>query len=363
MNRETELMKNVVSQAERFRNPEPMHDGVILVNGKELKPQPIRWLWREWLALAKLHILAGAPGQGKTTIAVSFAATVTSGGRWPDGSQCEAGNVLIWSGEDDPADTLLPRLLAAGADASRVFFVTGARINGEVEPFDPSREMAALQAEAARVGNVRLIIIDPIVNAVAGDSHKNSETRRSLQPLVDLAASIGAALVGITHFSKAGQGSDPTLRLLGSVAFSALPRVVMVAAKVKSEDREDRRIFARSKSNIGPDQGGFEYHLEQFEPQPGILASYVAWGNPVEGSARELLTDPAEQDNGHASALDAAAQFLRDVLSDDVVPTKTIETEAKAAGISWATVRRASNELGVKKRKGADGKWYWILPK
>ncbi|MDC6176824.1 AAA family ATPase [Ralstonia solanacearum] len=363
MNAPADVMRNVLANAERIRKPEPVRDGVILVNGADLKPQPVRWLWRDWLALGKLHILAGAPGQGKTTIALAFAATVTSGGRWPDGSRCGPGNVLVWSGEDDPADTLLPRLLAAGGDRGRVYFVSGSRVNGEVESFDPARDMATLQAEAERIGNVRLLIVDPVVSAVAGDSHKNTETRRALQPLVDLAANMSAAVVGITHFSKGGQGSDPTQRVVGSVAFTAVARVVLVAAKVKSEDGEDRRILARSKSNIGPDEGGFEYCLEQSEPLPDIQASYVAWGASVAGTARELLTDPEEQDDGEVSAKDAAIEFLQEVLGDDVVPMKSIEAEAKEAGIAWRTVRRAADALGVKSRKGEGGKWYWSLPK
>jgi len=359
---ETEIMRGVLARAERIVKPEPVRDGVVLVNGADLTPEPVRWLWDGWLAMGKLHILAGAPGQGKTTIAIGFAATVTSGGRWPDGSRCAPGNVLIWSGEDDPADTLLPRLMAAGADVSRVYFVTGARVNGELHSFDPSRDMLALHEQAERIGSVGLIIVDPVVSAVTGDSHKNTETRRALQPLVDLAASMGAALLGITHFSKAGQGGDPTQRVVGSIAFTAVARVVLVAAKVKSEDGEDRRILARSKSNIGPDEGGFEYRLEQSEPVPGIHASYVAWGNSVAGSARELLSDPNEDDD-KASALDAAADFLREVLGADVVPSKSVYAEAKNAGISKRTLERASDKLAVKKRRGEGGRWYWSLPK
>ncbi|CAJ0873920.1 hypothetical protein R77569_02570 [Ralstonia mannitolilytica] len=360
---EAAIMKSILANAERIRKPEPVRDGVILVNGADLKPEPVRWLWHSWLALGKLHILAGAPGQGKTTIALAFAAAVTSGGCWPDGSRCAPGNVLVWSGEDDPADTLLPRLLAAGADKSRVYFVSGSRVNGELESFDPARDMVPLQAEAERIGNVRLIIVDPVVSAVTGDSHKNTETRRALQPLVDLAANMDAALVGITHFAKGGQGSDPTQRVVGSIAFTAVARVVLVAAKVKCEEGEGRRILARSKSNIGPDEGGFEYHIEQSEPLPGIHASYVKWGASVEGTARELLTDSSDYDDGKTSALDAAADFLLQVLADDVVPAKEVESEAKAAGIAWRTVRRASDHLNVKKRKGDGGKWYWSLSK
>lgn len=338
-------------------------DGVVLVRGCDITPEPVQWLWKDWLALGKMQLLAGAPGQGKTTIALAFAATVTSGGRWPDGSRCEAGNVLIFSGEDDPADTLLPRLIAAGADRNRVFFVTAARIDGQVQPFDPARDMPALQAEADRIGQVRLLIVDPVVSAVTGDSHKNTETRRSLQPLVDMASSMHAALLGITHFSKGGQGSDPAQRVIGSVAFTAVARVVLVAAKVRSEDGQDRRILARGKSNIGPDDGGYEYHLEQFEALPGIEASRVSWGKAVEGSARELLTDP-DEDLEDTAPRDNAVEFLREVLKDGPISAKSVQAEAREAGHAWRTVRRASEELLViKKKDGMQGGWYWQLPK
>lgn len=339
---------------------------VVLSCGADLNPEPIRWLWKNWLALGKLHILAGAPGQGKTTIALNMAATSTIGGCWPDGTRCAAGNILIWSGEDDSADTLLPRLLAAGADRSRCFFIEGARNeHGEVQPFDPSRDLPGLLQAIQRIGGVRLLVIDPVVSAVTGDSHKNTEVRRALQPLVNLATACDCAVLGITHFAKGGQGSDPSQRVVGSVAFTAVARVVLVAAKVKSlEDGQDARILARSKSNIGPDDGGFNYHLEQCEPLPGIHASRIAWGAAVQGTARDLLTDPTEVDEDEkadATAKDVAVEFLVELLKDGSAPSKFVEAEAKAAGISWITVRRASDALGIRKRK-LDGAWYWFKP-
>lgn len=339
-------------------------DAVILARGSDLNPVPVAWLWKFWLALKKLHILAGAPGQGKTTIAMAMAATITIGGRWPDGTRCDVGNVVILSGEDDPEDTLLPRLIAAGADRSRVYFAKGRRIGSDIVPFDPARDLVPLRAAIEAVGDVRLVIIDPVVSAVTGDSHKNTEVRRALQPLVDLADACNCAVLGITHFSKGGQGSDPSQRVVGSVAFTAVARVVMVAAKVKAEeDGQDMRILARSKSNIGPDDGGFQYHLEQSEPIPGIPASRIAWGKAVDGTARELLTEPdgPPQEEAETSAMDSAADFLRELLTEGSAPSKYVETEAKAAGISWITVRRASDALGVKKRR-MNGAWYWFRP-
>ncbi|HCE27917.1 MAG TPA: AAA family ATPase [Comamonadaceae bacterium] len=343
--------------------PRLMRDSVVLTCGSDLTPEPYRWLWQYWLAMGKLHILAGAPGQGKTTIALAMAATITIGGRWPDGSRCAPGNVLIWSGEDDPADTLVPRLMAAGADRARCFFIEGARRDGEVVPFDPARDLGQLLEAIEKIGGISLLVIDPVVSAVTGDSHKNTEVRRALQPLVDLAAKCDCAVLGITHFAKGGQGTDPAQRVVGSVAFTAVARVVMVAAKVKGdEEGQDTRILARSKSNIGPDDGGFQYHLEQSEPLPGIHASHIAWGKAVEGTARELLTDPDDgQDDGAGSAKEEAEAFLIELLKDGATATKHVQTQAKDAGISWATVRRASDALGVKKKQ-SNGGWYWQLP-
>lgn len=341
-------------------------DQVILMRGSDLKPEPIQWIWKDWLALGKMHLLAGAPGQGKTTIAIAFAATVSSGGRWPDGTKCEAGNVLIWSGEDDPKDTLLPRLIASGADIERCYFIEGTRLKGEITSFDPARDFANLEEQCESIGGVKLIVVDPVVSAVTGDSHKNTEVRRALQPLVDLSNRAGAALVGISHFSKAGAGGDPTSRVVGSIAFTAVARVVMVAAKVKSEDGEsDRRILARSKSNIGPDDGGFEYNLEQSEPIPGIQASHISWGNPVEGTARQLFTDPHEEESsGDESnrAIEQAKNFLNQALSSGTTPSKTIFKEARDAGVSGRTLRRASVVLNVIKTRGQGSVWYWKLP-
>lgn len=330
---------NAITEAFEIAEHVPM-DRVVLVSGADLTPQPVAWLWRYWLALKKLHILAGAPGQGKTTIALAMAATVTVGGRWPDGERCAQGNILIWSGEDDPADTLLPRLLAAGADRSRCHFVKGAMRDGVVVPFDPARDLQQLREAIDAIGGVRLLVVDPVVSAVTGDSHKNTEVRRALQPLVDLADACDCAVLGITHFSKGGQGTDPAQRVVGSVAFTAVARIVLVAAKVKSEvDGQDCRILARSKSNIGPDDGGFEYHLEQREPIPGIQASCIAWGKAVQGTARDLLTDPDEEMEEVSAGKTDLPMLMWAELKDGCRQSKQVEAAIVGMGYSKKQIR------------------------
>lgn len=337
---------------------------VSLLHAAGITPEAIAWLWPGWLAKGKVHILGGAPGTGKTTIALSLAAVVSKGGLWPDGHRAPAGNVIIWSGEDDPADTLTPRLIASGADTNRIWFVGDANDHGEHRAFDPSRDTVPLRHAIAEAGGAALLIVDPIVSAIAGDSHKNAEVRRGLQPLADLASDLGCALLGITHFSKGTSGREPTERITGSLAFGAVARVVMVAAKSAEDD--GKRLFIRAKSNIGPDDGGFEYDLTQDElvDVPCVFASHVVWGEPVDGAARDLLAvAEAIPEAGEGGALSDAIDFLNDVLATGSLSVSEVKKMARADGIAERTLERARTKLGVEsKRQGFGKSTVWFLP-
>ena len=338
---------------------------VALIRGSDVTPEAVTWLWTGWLAAGKMHVFGGAPGTGKTTISMGLAATVTTGGRWPDGTRSIVGNVVIWSGEDDPADTLLPRLALSGADLTRVYFIADVIEGTERRSFDPARDMEPLRRKLVEIGNVRLLIVDPIVSAIAGDSHKNAEGRRGLQPLADLGAAMRCAIVGITHFSKGTGGRDPVERLTGSLAFGALARVVLVAAKHQEEGDDGRavRLFCRAKSNIGPDDGGFEYDLQQAElkSHPGIFASSVQRGEAVEGAARELLaTADATDDPDERDALEDAKRFLRNLLARGPVPSKHVDADIRGAGYAPRTINRAKKLVGATSYK--EGKtWFWRI--
>ena len=342
-------------------------DSVVLIRGDTIKPEAVRWLWNGWLARGKFHVLAGAAGTGKTTIALALAAILSKGGQWPDGSQASPGNIIIWSGEDDPKDTLVPRLLAMGADMTRMHFVANTIAQGESRPFDPARDMATLTLQAADIGDVRLLIVDPVVSAVAGDTHKNGETRRALQPLVDLGATLDCAVLGISHYSKGTQGRDPLERVTGSLAFGALARVVWGTAK-GAEEGQLRRLV-RAKSNIGPDGGGFEYDLEQIEvnEHPGLIASRVIWHGAIEGGARELLAE-AETIEGEPNQLSDTTQWLQVLIAEEggQLDKRDIMKLARENGFAERTVQRAREKLGVTVAMSGFGKEkrsIWSIPK
>ncbi|MNF50632.1 hypothetical protein D3C76_851330 [compost metagenome] len=337
---------------------------VKTTSAASIKPVAIRWLWPGWLAKGKLHILAGAGGTGKTTLLLGLIATITTGGLWPDGSRCtEPGNALIWSSEDDPADTLVPRLAAAGADLTRVHIIQG-RINaqGDADPFDPANDIALLRATAHEIGGVSLLMLDPIVSAVKGDMHKANDVRRALQGVVDFAEQNLCAVVGISHFAKGGAGSSPADRVIGSQAFSALARTVLVAAK---QEDSDQRVLARAKSNIGTDEGGVSYTIEPCDIGGGIEATRVLWGGVIEGSAREILGDVEATDEERLDDSDDPAEALRRILSAGPLTGKDAKQLMTGNGYTQKQIRNARERLSIVTARsgfGSDTVVSWSLP-
>jgi putative DNA primase/helicase len=210
------------------------------------------------------------------------------------------------------------------------------------------------------------VIIDPVALVAVHDSHKNAETRRDLQPLVDLCRETGAAALGIHHFAKSSSGREPQERLIGSIAFSAMARIVMVAAKTTANDGSPpKNVLMRAKSNIGPDTGGFEYVIGQ-AALPGysdLSASRVDWGVRIEGHARDVLAE-AERRADEQGPREEAAAFLRAILADAPLAATEVVKAARAEGIAVTTLKRAKTEIGVASIRvgfGPGGECKWSL--
>lgn len=341
---------------------------VVLTRLGDLSPIVTDWHWKGYIPAGMLTLLAGAGGTGKSTLAFSFAATVTTAAHWPDGTRCATpGNVLIWSSEDDLTRTIVPRLIAAGADLNRI-----ASVDGTVDergfniPFDPSLHMDDLRQQVRQVpGGVSLLIIDPIVSAVSGDMHRANDVRRSLQPIVDFANEQGCAVVGITHFAKNTGGNNTTERVIGSQAFAALARMVLVTAK---EEESEQRVFTRAKSNISLDGGGFHYTIQEtgVRDRAGniINATRVVWGGAVEGSSRSILSSvEGEEFEQSGKKIDKAKDFLYGALRTGPVLAKQLIDDAKSQhAISEKTLRRAATDIGIVVAKnGYQGQSSWDL--
>jgi len=333
----------------------------------DIEAKPIDWLWPGKIARGKVTMLAGNPGLGKSQVTASLAAIVTTGGQWPvDRVRCKPGSVVFLSAEDDAADTIKPRLLAAGADVAKVFVIDAVRdgFSAEGEPiarhFNLKADLGKLGALLETLNNVALIVIDPITAYLGEtDSHKNAEVRALLAPLGELAARHGVAVVCVSHLNKGGN-SEALMRVTGSLAFVAAARAAFIVAR-DSEDN-NRRLFLLLKNNIGKDESGLAFRVESHQLPGGIETSCVVWeSEAVTVTADEALIPEGSADD--RSERQEAVDWLRDLLTDGPQSSKDLQRYAKDAGLAWATIRRAKDALGIKPAKTRfDGGWEWALP-
>ena len=338
---------------------EPRAAGAVLRCFSDIAPEPLNWLWPGRIPLGKLSLFAGDPGLGKSLVTLDIAARVTCGREWPDGTtNAQPSSVIILSAEDDPGDTIRPRLESAGADLSKAYILQAVRRskpNGDttLEHFSLETDLLALQDAVASLNDVRLIVIDPI-SAYLGstDSHVNAKVRSLLAPLAELARSLRVATVAVDHLSKSNR---PALyRPNGSIAFTAAARAVWLFAKSPDDPRQ--RLMLPGKMNLAPDQTGLSFTLK--EEGAGVVA--VEWGESVGLSADAVLQPEAvEEKSERLEAMD----WLRERLSEGPISQREIKGDAKAAGIAWRTVRRAKDSLGITSEKeGFKGGWRWQLP-
>ncbi len=339
----------------------------------DIEPTPIEWLWYGRIALGKLTVIAGHAGLGKSFLTCDIAARVSAGLPWPDEvSACPQGDVLVLNAEDDPGDTIRPRLDAAGADVRRIHFIDG--VDGmpaaEIDPFDLARDSRILREHIEQTPGVKLVTIDPVTAYVGQvDDHRNSEVRGLLRPLAELARDTGVAIVIVTHLNKgAGEAIN---RVIGSIAWGAAARAVW--AVIRDPADADRRLFLNIKNNLGLETLGLAYKIAPPSDAEGRQAHVgtprIEWEDePLKIRADDIMVGQPDAESATAPAapaLSEAESFLRQVLEDGPVPTKTVQAEARAAGIKWATVRRAKDALEVRARKTAfsgESAWSWCLP-
>ncbi|BBX69019.1 AAA family ATPase [Mycolicibacterium psychrotolerans] len=327
-------------------------DAITLSN---VKPERVEWLWPHHLPRGKVVTLDGDPGVGKSTLALSFASTVTNGGRWPDGTGCPiVGDVILMSAEDGLADTIVPRLIAADADTTRVHAVRGVPLPGEHGDLRMAvlTDIGAMRDLIEDTGAVLLVVDVLMAYLPSGtDSHRDQDVRRILAPLARLADETGCTILLLRHLNK-GKG-DPLYRGGGSIGIVGASRVGMVVAP--HPDDENVRVLATVKNNLAAIAPAMTYRLVSTE---GGVAR-VEWMGESDHSARDLLDATDEGDTPHA-----AQEWLHDYLQQEGrAPSAEVKVAARKAGFSERTIKRVASKLGVAAESyGFPRRTHWSLP-
>lgn len=341
-------------------------DILSMLTASEITPKKVEWLWHNRIPLGKLTLFVGDPDNGKSMVATHVASTVSTGRDWYDVKNALApGEVLIFASEDDHDDTTVPRLMAADANLSKIYF--GRMCVGELGETSTARDMRldkdieTIKKALVLNPNIRLVVIDPVSNHL-GDTKMTDEqaVRRALTPLQQLAAERSVAIVGIMHLNKKAD-LQAINRIGGAMAFVGLARAVWLFSADK--EKADEFHMLPIKKNIGKRQGGLTYRIDtkpvdiegEAVQQPCITWIGNSNQSPDAALASRRLGRPREE-------REKALQWLRELLRDGPVPSKQIEAQCKAAGFSYRTLERIKGEPdSIVKAFREDEKWNWKL--
>jgi putative DNA primase/helicase len=255
----------------------PLKRRLITHRASDLQPEKLVWVWPGRIPEGKLVLVGGPPGLGKSQLTAFMAATISNGGDWPcnEGSTA-VGSVIFMSAEDGIEDTVVPRLMAAGANLDRVHIAASAtKPDGTRKTFSLKTDVDLLEAKAKEVADVRLIIIDPISAYMSGtDANGNAEIREMMEPLSEMANRLHIAVLAVTHLNKGGGGGQTALqRFSGSIGIIAAARAGFVV--LEDPESEGRRLLLEVKSNLGPKCKGLAFRMEQRLVAEGIVSSNI----------------------------------------------------------------------------------------
>ena len=347
------------------------HSSIAIVrDATDITVTEIEHLWPGVLYIGKPTLVCGDPGLFKSGLTIDIAARVTKGEDWPLGEKntVQPADVLICSAEDDPSDTIIPRLIAAGADLSKISFIEGIQTHDEegkpqISAVMLDKHLAEIEhVVQVRCGSVKLLIVDPIAAFLGKtDSHKNSDVRGVLAGLASLAAKYRFAVLVVSHLNK-GSNANAIYRISGSLAFVAAARAVF--AIVRDPEDAERRLMLAVKNNLSIDTLGFAFRIKVADND----APYLAWDDEAvtEETADGILGESATDSRTGAinKRIEVVADWLKVYLAPEAKPAATVWRAAKEAGHSTRDVHRAKKHLGIiTAPKGHQGAWHWGLPR
>ncbi len=337
-----------------------------LIRMSEVEPTEIQWLWPGRIPLGRITLLVGRPGDGKSFLTAYLAAAVSRGRDWIDGTPCPGGSVVLCSAEDDPADTIAPRLIAHDADRERVHLLTGVMTRDqdeEVERVFTLGDLDTLRQTLEQVPDCRLIVVDPIGSYLGGgtDAHRDNDVRAVLAPVAQLAAQYGAAVVVVAHTRKAAAANADDM-VMGSRAFTGLARSSLHLLIDPDDMSKQRRLLLSGKNNLSERPAGLAFDIG-----PGMVDDRpcVRWiDGPVNITADEAINRETPRDDDGRTERDEAAEWLTQALAAGPRPANDIIEEAREAeGIAKRTLDRARKQVGVDAYRPANpGPWWWRLP-
>jgi hypothetical protein len=344
----------------------PTKGQLVLQNFSTIKPEALEWLWPNRIPFGKLTLFVGHPGIGKGCATMDIAARVSTGSDFPDSKNTTgAHEVLILSSEDDPGDTLTPRLMACHADLSKIQNLKMTTTEEGVDKeFTLDTDLPMLRKTLEANPNIKLLSIDPIMNHLGKiKGNAEQEFRAMSTPLGRLAAEFKIAIILVTHYNK-NLPQEAIQRVGGAMAVVGAVRMAWGFA----EDDEGERLMVNLKANVAKDLGGLEYDTEESLVKidgKDVPIAHIVWGSDTQKSISEVMK--SDKNNASTKTKDAMvwlADFMKD--GDKHCAGVVLACAKEAHNFKKGVLKDAYNKLGgIKpfKGMGKDDGWYWKIEK
>jgi hypothetical protein len=243
----------------------PLKMGVVQTLS-HFRSRKMRWLWDDIIPNGAAVIFAGMGGVSKSTFSIWLAGRVTRG--LVKGTLLgEPADCLYVSHEDGIEEVVLPRAQANGVDTDRfhVFGVASKLVNGVSMPKFP--EDLNLLEEKINEVNAKVVIIDPVLSAMASgrDPNSNVDVRELIDPLNQLAQRLGISIICIAHVNKTV--TNARTAVTGSAAWSDATRGTLLFAMDEPDPQAGYSdvVFGSTKGNYGPNGVNYTYRIRSHD--------------------------------------------------------------------------------------------------
>jgi len=341
------------------------HELQASVKASQFTPKPIKWLWPGKIPSKKITILVGQPDTGKSFLTCELAARISNGTNWPDGHKCEQGEVLMLTAEDDPEDTVIPRLDKFNANKGKI------QILSELPVYNPKKDdtewqkpsMQNLEALVQEIKLVQpeLITID-VMDAYLDDIDGNSQVQmrsKVYEPLKKLAEKYQCCIMLLMHFNKK-QGQSAKERISGSISHVGAARSVWLLSKDEEDEKRIKMLPVKNNLSGAKEGQAFEFTKPQGSEEDYTVLPDIEWENEtISETAEEVVQSEGVQEK---TTRERAKELILEELDEHAKPAEEIYQKGVEQDLSRNMIYRAKKALDVKAEKGSDMVWRWNLP-
>jgi hypothetical protein len=335
---------------------------IVPVRASTVPIRGTRWLWRDRIPCGGLALLAGKGDTSKSTLFCQFVAWITTGDMKGE-YYGTPRNVLYVINEDSMSETIIPRMVAHGADLDRVFFLTVSSPINE-DSLSLPRDAALLEQTIIDTGAVATFI-DPLSANVTGRANDSRDTRDTYQRVNRIGEDTGTAIVGLAHTRKAG-AEDVLEAILGSTEQTNVAR--SVHGLIIDPEEDGARILSCEKLNQGQRHAlnslrfAVVSHSVRCTDGSDEWTSMpkIEWLPETTDTASDILADAM---NGNAG-VDECARWLRKYIEENGGEVLASDVRAESKKYSESMLKRARTRAGVKTRRlrEAQARSVWYIP-